>query len=85
MILVYGDPEVFAHLLELKVRGFVSSMFGFAKEFVCFSTLKVIKDNTFVIAELHTILIKKCNDCFDPSKSFFRSATLCLWNHQRKM
>ena len=71
MILCYGDPEVFTHLLELKVRGFVSSVFSFAKKLVCLSTLKVIKDNTFVIAELHTIFIKECNDFFGSSKTLF--------------
>ena len=30
MILFDGGPEVFTHLLELKVRGFVSSVFSFA-------------------------------------------------------
>ena len=71
MILFNWDPEVFTHLMELEVRGFVASMFAFAKELVCFSSLQVVEDDTFIIAELHTVIIKKCNDCFNSSKSFF--------------
>ena len=67
----------FTHLMELEVRGFVASMFAFAKELVCFSSLQVVEDDTFITAELHTVIIKKCNDCFNPSKSFLRSAMLC--------
>ena len=71
MILFNGDPEVFTRLLELEVRGFVASMFAFAKELVRFSSLQVVEDDTLVVAELHAVFIKKCDDCFNPSKSFF--------------
>ena len=53
------------------MRKFVAAMLALADEFVCFPPLKIVQDNTFVVAEFHSIIVKNGNDGLNPCHSFF--------------
>ena len=71
------------------MRKFVAAMLALADEFVCFPPLKIVQDNTFVVAEFHSIIVKNGNDGLNPCHSFFEVSNTMSprWrlNHQRKM